>query len=389
MDAMPHQNLAAEKRPRPGDKIRILNVEDNVKDSELIRLSLEREGICPDLLRVDTEPDFVNALCSSGFDLVIADFTLPSFNGWRSLELARRLCPETPFLFFTGTLGEEAAVESLKNGATDYVLKQRPARLIPAVRRALAEAETQIQKKRTEDALRQAQIELNRKRDAHEQELCHALAEKETLLQEIHHRVKNNLQIVSSLLHLQAKSLPKAAQEMLYDTQSRVRAMALVHEQLYQQGNNGDLSFSMYARKLANELWDACKDDSGKVLLRFDLEPVQLDVNRAVPCGLILNELLINSLKHAFPNRRNGEILVALRCDPKNQVELRVADNGIGLPEGLDWERTNSLGLRMVNVLARQLGASLKCEARKGVDFRIIFQREEAKPTVSLPDYAA
>ena len=165
--------------------------------------------------------------------------------------------------------------------------------------------------------------------------------------------------------------------------------MALVHEQLYKNGNGGDLGFSIYAKKLANELWEACKDDSSHVQLRFDLEPVQLDANRAVPCGLILNELLINALKHAFPNQQKGEILFALRCDTKNQIELRVADDGVGFPEGLNWERTNSLGLQMVNVLARQIGASLKCEAGAGVDFRLSFQREEGKPAGSVSGYAA
>ena len=139
------------------DKVRILNLEDSEADSELIQLRLQAEGVECELLRVDTEADYLRALQHDGVDLIVADLNLPSFDGARALELARQHRPEIPFIFFSGMLGEEAAIESIKKGATDYVLKQRPARLVIAVRRALQEAEAQRLRRQAEERLRQAQ----------------------------------------------------------------------------------------------------------------------------------------------------------------------------------------------------------------------------------------
>jgi len=138
-------------------KVRILNLEDSSRDSELIRLRLEAEGVECELLRVETEAEYLRALLQDGVDLIVADLSLPSFDGARALELARQHRPEIPFIFFSGMLGEEAAIESIKKGATDYVLKQRPARLVIAVQRALQEAEAQRLRRRAEERLRQAQ----------------------------------------------------------------------------------------------------------------------------------------------------------------------------------------------------------------------------------------
>jgi signal transduction histidine kinase len=141
-------------------KVRILNLEDNPRDSELIQLRLEAKGVECELVRVETEPDYLRALQQEGVDLIIADLALPSFDGASALGLARQHRPEIPFIFFSGTLGEEAAIECFRKGATDYVLKQRPARLVPAVRRALHEAEAEQQRRREEGALRDAEERL-------------------------------------------------------------------------------------------------------------------------------------------------------------------------------------------------------------------------------------
>jgi hypothetical protein len=138
-------------------KVRILNLEDNARDSELIQLRLEAGGVACELLRVETEMDYLHALGQEDFDLIIADLALPSFDGMRGLEHARQRRPEIPFIFFSGMLGEEVAVDSLHQGAVDYVLKQRPARLVPAIRRALQEAETWRQRQRAEEALRESE----------------------------------------------------------------------------------------------------------------------------------------------------------------------------------------------------------------------------------------
>jgi two-component sensor histidine kinase len=213
--------------------------------------------------------------------------------------------------------------------------------------------------------------------ESHESELSVALAAKAVLLQEVHHRVKNNLQIISSLLSLQADSLPSGAQAALEKSQRRVRSMALIHEQLYTNGDVGRLDFKEYVKSLTAELFGAFAANSGIVRLRLDLDSIVLDMHQSAPCGLILNELVTNSLKYAFPNSRAGEILVSLHRGSGNIVTLQVADNGIGMTPGLDWKESKTLGLRIVNILTRQLGGSLHLEPGEGTDFTVSFARSE------------
>lgn len=371
-DAPADPGLKAEEQRLERTRLRILNVEDSPNDSELLQALLERSGIDCEIVRVDTAPEFRAELRGGTFDLVIADYTLPSFDGPSSLEIARRLCPDMPFVYFSGTVGEEAAIESLKQGASDYVLKQRPARLGSVVRRALADAAAELQRRGMEQELRESEAQLRR-----------ALAAKEILLQEVHHRVKNNLQIISSLLNMETRSQPKEIRRVLQESQMRVRAMALVHEQLHAKGNAGELDAADYIRKLATDVWNACQGDGGPVRLRFELQPVLLDPNRSIPCGLILNELVTNALKYAFPDNRAGEILVELSASEDGEIRLRVADNGVGFPSGFDWKQTRSLGFQIVGVLSRQLGATVACETAHGVEFTLTFCKAPKQACVS------
>jgi len=214
-------------------------------------------------------------------------------------------------------------------------------------------------------------------RDAHETALSTALKAAEILLQEVHHRVKNNLQIISSLLNMQADGMPEEAQKALDQSQRRVRSMALVHEQLYSRERPDRLDFEEYVAGLTEELFTSSSLDSGAIRLRLELEPVQLGIDQAIPCGLILNELVTNALKYAFPETRSGEVLVQLHLTERGMVTLRVADNGVGLPPGFDWRRAESLGLRIVDILTAQLGGTVECAAGQGVDFSLEFLRDQ------------
>jgi len=206
--------------------------------------------------------------------------------------------------------------------------------------------------------------------------LADALGDKAVLLQELQHRVKNNLQVISSLLNLEADSLPDAAQGPLRMCVRRVQSMALIHNQLYGKEDLGRLDFGEYAKGLTSDLFQAYCVRSEVVRLRLDLDPILLDVKQAIPCGLILNELLTNSLKYAFPGGRAGEILVALHCQDNGLVSLRVADNGVGLPPGFDWKQSKSLGLRIVNILASQLNGTVRHEAEGGAGFTLTFAKQ-------------
>ena len=208
-----------------------------------------------------------------------------------------------------------------------------------------------------------------------------SLAEKEVLLKEIHHRVKNNLQVISSLISLQADALTDARiLEELDDVRDRVRSMALVHEKLYQTSDLSKLNFAEYATSLAQAIWRSHSALARNVRLNLAVEPVSLSIETVIPCGLILNELLGNALKHAFPDNSGGEVEVGVKIDPATKVVcLRVRDNGVGLPAGLDWSQLKSLGLRLVKILASQVLGTVETTTDPGTEIKIIFPLKEDK----------
>lgn len=211
-------------------------------------------------------------------------------------------------------------------------------------------------------------------RKAAEEAIKASLREKEVLLKEVHHRVKNNLQVISSLVSLQADGLEEeTVREVLRDVMYRVRSMALVHEKLYQSAELARVDFAEYTRSLLNYLWRAHGSAAAAIGLKLELEPLPLPVDTAVPCGLILNELASNALKHAFHHRDEGVVTVALSCGADRVVRLGVRDDGTGMPPDLDWHQSSSLGLRLVHMLARQLNATVELNRGIGTEFVMTF----------------
>ena len=212
-----------------------------------------------------------------------------------------------------------------------------------------------------------------------EDRLRASLCEKEVLLKEIHHRVKNNMQVISSLVDLQADEVADAAmRDIFQDVVHRVRSMAMVHEKLYQSQDLARVEFADYTETLLGYLWRAQKGAASCIQLDLDLEPVFMSVNQAVPCGLILNELVGNALKHAFRDRSTGRVSVSLQEDGEGQVRIKVSDDGVGLPDGLDWRSAPSLGLRLVQMLSRQLKTTVEASGGAGTGFSITFEKSES-----------
>lgn len=225
----------------------------------------------------------------------------------------------------------------------------------------------------------QAQKEIGERRRA-EGQIKASLAEKEVLLKEIHHRVKNNLQVISSLLYLQSKQIedPKTL-DVFLESQHRVRSMALVHERLYQAGDLAWVNYADYVRGLASYLYQSFGTDLAQVKLRIEVDDISLGIDTAVICGLLINELVSNSLKHAFPGDREGEIVVGFHRDQEDQCSLMIHDNGIGVPKDLGSRKTESLGLRLVNSLVGQLEGALEVDRDGGTTFRITFADPKAR----------
>ena len=211
-----------------------------------------------------------------------------------------------------------------------------------------------------------------------EERIKASLQEKELLLREIHHRVKNNMQIVSSLFRLQLKQIdnPKVL-EILQDSQSRIAAMSLVHESLYQPQNLTGVNFRDYIRELGLNLFGSYGIDPERIQLVTDVEKISMDIDTAIPCGLIINELVANCLKHAFPDNRQGTIWLSLkRNGGDKEYILTIRDNGIGVPENIDIHNTKTLGMQLVvNLTETQLQGKIQLHRENGTEFVVIFKK--------------
>lgn len=584
------------------DIISILHLEDDPADAELVRGKLEKARIPCTITRIQTPAEFEAALRQGGYDLILADYHLPGYDGIHALKLVRELRSTIPFIFVSGTLGEEAAIEGLTEGATDYVLKQRLSRLAPAVRRAIHEAATRRESERAKEDIAlmsfaldnvreaaylidedgrfrfvnaescrelgysreqllaltvsdvdphfppdvwaqhwkdlkkngsllfegehrgkdgrkfpveiyanyleyagtgynlalvrdisdrvKAEVELrklwhvveqspasvivtdprgsieyvnpkftqltgytledvrgknprilksgemssdmykelwetisaggewhgefhNKKKNGElfweaasisairteQGDVTHyvaikeditqrkradlalraSLQEKETLLREIHHRVKNNLQIISSLLSLQAhETADPRLTKSFAESRNRIRSMALVHEQLYQSQNFSAIDFRKYLEVVISRLMEQQPDSH--ITSSVDAEDIWLDIDRAIPCGLIVNELVTNCLKHAFVGRSGGRVALRMRRIAQNLVRLEVEDDGCGFPGEIDFYNAKTMGVTIVRTLVEQLEGTIRKETGAGTHFIIEFRAPDDPP---------
>jgi PAS domain S-box-containing protein len=464
--------------------IKILLVEDVELDAELTEHELKRAQIDYISKRVEEETDFRRELQEFKPDLILADHSLPHFDGVSALKITKEISPATPFIFVSGKIGEDFAVEMLKEGATDYVLKSNLPKLAHAVQRALNEYNEQVKLKKAQDALMESEnkyrtlfeknknpiivfdekgyfrdsndaalqfMEIERdelltknlsdfilydydietienkefwmkgdilevkfsingkfkileltitpvylkdknivfgvgnditERKKAEDEILRSLKEKELLLREIHHRVKNNLQIISTLLTLQSSQSKKININDLYrESQNRIQSIALIHENLYHSDDLAHINFEAYVNGLVTDLFDSYGVDSSKIKLNLNIENVTLGIETAIPCGLIINELVSNSLKHGFKGIETGQINVELQKLEDGKYALMVSDTGTPFSDGIDLYSSDTLGLELIKNLAKQLDANLTFN-KDNKEFKIIFKELEYKERI-------
>lgn len=300
-------------------------------------------------------------------DCVLLDYNLPDMTG---LEFLAQLHLEAPVIepafavvMLTGLNNYQVALEAMRSGAQDYLLKNRITG--PALGVAIQNATQKV------GLIREL-------REGHAR-LARSLAEKQVLIRELHHRVKNNLQVIASLMHLQAQATTnETATAVLRESQHRVEAMAMIHDQLYGSADLRQVHLAQQANLLMTNLFNAFGVDSSRisgqvaVCPRPDGNPIVLGVDQAIPIGLILNELISNSLKHAFPKGRSGTIRIEAQSRD-GRVELAVIDDGIGVPEDLGTRNNKSLGLQIVEILVRQSGGVWELRRESGTEFRLSF----------------
>ncbi len=476
-----------------GEDLNILILEDVPFDAELINRELEKSGMKFSSRRVEEEYEYINELKRFKPDVILADHSLPHFDGISALEIAKKKCPDVPFIFVSGKMGEDFAIEALKCGATDYVLKGSLSKIVLAVNRALEEVKEHSKRKMVEDALRSSHRQLmeaqqighigswewdiqtremscsdefynimslepeafgkdyqammdiihpddrqsvqesiegalneykpfannyrlmrpdgtvrilsskgevikdsdgqplrivGTEQDITEQKIAEekirsSLKEKEMLLQEIHHRVKNNLQVIASLLRLQSRFIKdQDAIDIFKETQNRVRTIAILHEKLYQSDDLAEIKFDEYVKILAEDLLYFYELDNSDIKLMIDVDEVSVNIETAIPCGLIIDEMIANSLKYAFPNSRSGEIKVELHLDDENNFNLIVSDNGVGIPGEIDPEKADTFGMQLIKYLSKQLKSTMQLDRSHGTKFKLIFKELNYKDRV-------
>ena len=351
--------------------MKVLMIEDDAKDFILIQQMLaSQKEVEFELEHATTFSKGVKYLSGQSTDVVLLDLSLPDAKGPEMFERLHREAPSVPVVVLTGTDDPQLALYMMSQGAQDYLVKGsvNSSLLLRSMRYAMERQHLLVQ-------LEQKSRDIVERKKAEDQ-IKAALKEKDVLLKEIHHRVKNNLQIISSLLRLQSGSgKDKKGAEVFKDSQNRIKAMALIHEILYQSENLNKINFADYIRKLADGLFRSYGVKSNAIALDVRADDVLLDLDAAIPCGLIVNELVSNSIKYAFPNNAHGKIWIHFLRDPKQKsVALTVGDNGVGgIPKDLDINHIESLGLRLVSTLTDQLGAKLEQHFERGTKFKVIF----------------
>jgi PAS domain S-box-containing protein len=260
----------------------------------------------------------------------------------------------------------EVGLHPLKRPEGDFVLGS----IIDITRRVRAEQE----KEALLEKMQVMNSDLEERVRLRTAELSATLREREVLLQEVHHRVKNNLQLISSLINMQSRTLvDRASRNALAQCQTRIQAMALVHEKLYQSKDYSRVPFSEYARSLAGNVLLAMGASAENIVLDIALEGIALGLDRAIPCGMILNELVTNAMKHGFRDGQPGTISLRLEKLDGGWVRLAVGDNGVGIPPETDLRNSGTLGMRLVFMLARQLDGRIEWRSEGGTLFELTF----------------
>ncbi|MBF0459223.1 MAG: response regulator [Nitrospirae bacterium] len=291
-------------------------------------------------------------------EIVITDIRMPVMDG---LAMSKAIKEENPDAFIIVTTSHndiEFLMSAIDIGVDKYIVK--PVRL-ETLRKMLAVCAEAIYRQRQIIKLNEA--------------LMASLNEKEVLLREIHHRVKNNMQVISSLLRLQARYVKDdQLSAMFKDSEHRIRSMALIHEKLYNSKDLGRIDFGDYVKNLCSGLFSSYGVNKKDIRFNVDTAEISMGIDTAIPCGLVINELVSNSLKYAFKKGQKGEISIKLREMEGNEYELTVGDTGIGLDEAIDFRTTESLGLQLVASIAEsQLHGKITLDRTKGTVFRIKF----------------
>lgn len=355
--------MIREQNPGQRYNISILFVDDNETIRQLYRRILEKH---------------VNHLyiAENGFhglklyqkykpDLVITDMMMPVMNGLEMVKEIKKIAPEAKFVVMSAYSEKDSFVESIHLGVDGYLMKPVEAKKLLSLIDEFA-------------GITLMKWELERKekkRQEAEDFLKKSLAEKDVLLREVHHRVKNNMQIISSILSMQSRNIddPKL-KDVLQESQNRIHSMALIHENLYNHKSLANIMFSSYVKSLCGNIARTYANQQANVQFDYQIDDAYLPMDIAIPCGLIINELISNSFKYAFVNQPKGIISIHFKNIQDDDFVLIVADNGIGIPDHINILKTKSLGMKILHKLVQQIEGEIQNDFSNGTKFSIYFK---------------
>jgi two-component sensor histidine kinase/CheY-like chemotaxis protein len=381
------------RKKHMNEKERILVVDDDHSTCKILSLIFERKGY--DIETAHTGREAIDKAQTGFFNVALLDIKLPDMQGVELLSPLKELHPDMDIIMITAHASLETAMSALNQGASLYITKplnmeevlptikevlekQRLAmenkRLLQELKRELAERKLAEEKlKKYRDQLEEMVKERTTKLAETNEELQREIAEKELLLKEIHFRVKSNMQLISNMLSIQKSQIKdESAQKVFMEGWSRIRFMVLVQEKLYNSGDYTGVNFAEFTKSLLNDLFGTYNVDPGTIDVKLGIKNIYLDINLAIPCGLIINELVSNSLKYGFQEQQKGEIII--QFESKNKMyELTIGDNGKGFPKYLDFRNAESLGLQLVRLLCKKIKATIELDRSKGTLFKIVF----------------
>ena len=337
----------------------ILLIEDNPADVEMIReLLSDRKGSFFDIVCADRLSAAKPYFAAGGIDIILLDLGLPDSQGLDTLRRVRDHAGEVPIVVLTMLDNEETGLTALKEGAQDYLVKAQMNG--PLIARSLRYA---TERGRIEK-------ELKKNRDS----LAELVAEKETLLREIHHRVKNNLQLISGLLDMtRMSSSDESTNSILTDIMLKIQTMAQIHTRLYESKQMGKINITDQCRDQITALSNIFSHKGHEISCTINPEEIFLPVDQALPCALVVNEILSNAYKHAFKGRKKGKIEISV-VQENGRIRMTICDNGVGLPDNFDICRSNSLGITLIRTIVQhQLKGSLMFKSRHGTKISIEF----------------
>jgi two-component sensor histidine kinase len=354
------------------NRAHILLVDDQPQNLDVLESILASPAYR--LIRAQNANQALEAILAHDIAAVVLDVEMPEMSG---LELARivkgrKKTQHIPILFLTAQFREDQDIlEGYGAGAVDYLTKPVNAQILTSKVAVFADLFRKTQALAA--ANRALEIEVTERKQA-EERMAAALRDKETLLKEVHHRVKNNLQVISSLLDLQARQTQDAGvRGVLAESQGRVRVMALIHQLLYERRDFSRVDLGQYLERLTQIVRNAYPVDPQRIALKLEVAEVSLDLERAMPCALLVNELVTNAFKYAFPGDRKGEIGLCLKPRREGQAVLTIRDDGVGLPVGVDITEASSLGLQLVRLFVDQMHGSLRVGPGPGASFELRF----------------